>query len=167
MQVIGGRDDGIHVGDYDVILYSAVGLRPVAMLGADHPAEPLSTMSLSAGLLDTMIRKHPTLVAHLHNLKQIRAHGFDGQILCENWIRPAWLRPAVNDKAWTRFCDTERVIVDEELAIYGAKAVGHLPEQSYMTPGDYVLSRESGATHGNGIYAKRMVEKLLAAIDQA
>ena len=160
-QCIGGREDGIHVNDYDVILYAAIGLRPVGILGWNHPATAMAQMPVSSSLADTMIRKHKSLTTHLENLRAIRAAGFGGQILCENWIRPVALPKRVDKETWIRFCDAERAIVDEELAKYDAKAVGHLKEQNYMTPADHVAAPDQAATHGNKTYAEKIVKRLL------
>lgn len=163
-QIKGGRGDGIYLPDYDVIFYSAVGIRPVGMLGWAHPAAALSQIPVSSGLQDAMIRNHATMHAHFENMRQFKAAGFTGQVICENWIRPCSLPADVNMQAWKRFCDGETAIVEQELARHDARAVGHLEGFEYLTPEDHVFAPDQHATHGNTTYAERMLDRLITAI---
>lgn len=160
LQSKGGRDEGFFLADYDVIFYSALGLRPVGMLST-HPARALSVMPVSDGLLETMISRHEVIVKGLKTLDNIRNAGFTGPILCEPWIRPHRLPDFVDGAAWERFCAAEDQGMEALASEREALLVPRLKGSEKLTKDSYILDLNTPATHGNRAYAQKMIGNLL------
>lgn len=163
MKRIGHRGDRIVLGDYAVVIYSAVGIRPPELV-ADHPVFELAARPVSEALLRALIGHHGNIAEHRRNIAGFRAAGFTGEILCESWLRPCRLPPGVSLAQWERVCDAEACVVEGILAAEGARGLGPVAGCAYLTSVDLVLDPDVPNVHGNADYARRLVAGALALI---
>ena len=159
MRVLGGRDTGAHLGDYDCLIYSAIGLRPVGVLET-HPALFMKTAPVSDSLLEAMIAAHPITELHNRNLTEIRAN-FSNAILCEPWIRPLKLPSGLERRHWERFCLLEDRCLESITSGAASSLVPRLPGNEILTQPELVSDANHPATHGNKEYAEHMVNTLV------
>ncbi|SFA86975.1 hypothetical protein SAMN05421688_1336 [Poseidonocella pacifica] len=162
--VVGGRDEGIFASDYDAIIYSAIGLRPVGVLKS-HPARALAKMPVSEGLLNSMVREHENMRWHRGNLEALRSAGFEGRVICEPWIRPIRLPAGMSMEHWTRFCDAEAQYVGQLGDALNCEVLPRPQAREYLSAPKDAANQETDATHGSRSYAISMVNRLLDHLD--
>lgn len=166
MQRIGGRDGAFFASDYDMILYSAVGLRPPARLET-HPAHALGHMPVSDGLLTAMLANHANIQTERTILQGLRAAGFSGTLLAEQWIRPCALPDGMQMTSWQRFCDAETACLETMAKDLSMSLVPRLDGMEYLTPANHVTHPENSGVHGNASYATAIASSLLSLLEKA
>lgn len=163
MQKIGGQKGIFIASDYDVIVYSAFGLRPHPRLKT-HPAYALERMPVSNALLDTMIAHHPNIQSHFNILSALRTFGFKGQIVCEQWVRPCMLKNGISDEKWRRSCDAEAAYVEKISEKLSVDLLPRLPNMDYITDESFVTHPNYDGVHGNAKYANQIAELVISRV---
>lgn len=163
MQRIGGREGVFFAGDYDVILHSAVGIRPLARIET-HPVHALGDGPVSDGLLDAMVTHHENMQTFRSILSGLRVAGFDGPLLCEQWVRPCALPDSTSMPDWKRFCDAEVATMALLAADLSATMIPRLGGMEYLTDETHLLHPERAGVHGNSAYADAIATSLVTLL---